>query len=334
MISIIIPCYNSKKYMEKNINSLLSQTCKEFRVIFIDDGSSDNVERYIREKFEKHDIKFDIYVIEHRGVGYARNLGIKVSSTPYTMFLDADDYLLDNTVELFVNSIRNETADIILGEYMHEVSNKIVWKYEDAYKKISNRISGEELLSLIFDNLVHICTSNVIYKTDIIKKESFKENSLYHEDLNLYYKVIAKAKTITFIPQVLMAYVMREKSLSHDLSIEKLKQGIDMLQDLKDTFVNEGVSSIIIKKIDTKVIPNTCFLFFNKLCLSEANLIRVYEESGYFETMKHTKLENRSITSCVKYLRIKLIAYFPNVYKNIWKIYQETIKSLIRRQNS
>ncbi|MBN1072373.1 glycosyltransferase family 2 protein [Clostridium botulinum] len=331
MISIIIPCYNSKKFMQKNLDSLINQTCKEFQVIFIDDGSNDNIEQYIIEKLENYNVKFNIYVIEHKGVGYARNLGVKISSTPYTMFLDADDYLMKNSIELFVNCIKNNQIDIILGEYVHEYNDKIIWKYEEKYNKITGIISGEELLNLIFDNLVHICTSNIIYRTELLKGILFKEDSLYHEDLNLYYKVIAKAKTITFIPQVLMVYVMREKSLSHNLNTEKLKQGMGMMKDLMETFMKEELPIEIIKKIDEKVIPNTCFIFFNKLCLIDRNIIIVYKENGYFNKMKYVKLENRSISALVKYLRIKFIGYYPNFYKNIWKIYQENIKNLIRR---
>jgi glycosyltransferase involved in cell wall biosynthesis len=331
MISIIVPCYNSKKFIDKNLSSLIKQTCNEFQVIFIDDGSIDNIGMYIREKLENYNIRFQVHGIGHKGVGYARNLGVNLTSTPYTIFLDADDYLMENTIEIIVNSIKNQPSDIIFGEYIHELNDKIVWNYEDVYKKINYDISGEELLNFIFNNEIHICTGSIIFKTELLKKGLFKEDCLYDEDLNLYYKIIATAETVKFIPSILMVYVIREKSLSHDLNVNKLKQGISMFEDLMETFIREGISSEVIQKINTKVIPNTCLLFFNKLCLIERNIVDIFRENGYFKKMRYAELENRSMLAFVKYFRIKLIGFCPNLYKNVWRIYQLNVKKLIRR---
>ena len=74
-ISIVVPCYNCEKYIEKNINSILNQTYKNFEVIYIDDGSEDNTLNILKE-YEKKDIRINVIHTENKGVSSARNIGI------------------------------------------------------------------------------------------------------------------------------------------------------------------------------------------------------------------------------------------------------------------
>ena len=99
-ISIIIPYYNCKQWIYRNLDSLVNQTCKEFEVIIVDDGSVDDGLKNVGAYLEKNKINFKIIKQKNSGVSVARNEGIKASRGEYLYFLDADDYVELNLCEV------------------------------------------------------------------------------------------------------------------------------------------------------------------------------------------------------------------------------------------
>lgn len=95
-VSVIIPTYNNAKYIDKSINSVLSQTYKDFEIIIVDDGSSDNT----KEVLKQYNGKIKYYYQENKGVSFARNKGIRESSGEYIAFLDSDDVWFPNKIEI------------------------------------------------------------------------------------------------------------------------------------------------------------------------------------------------------------------------------------------
>ena len=95
-VSVIIPTFNYGKYIEKAIDSVLSQTYKDFEIIVVDDGSTDNTKEIIETKYKD---KVRYFYQENKGAPAARNRGIKESNGKYIGFLDADDFFLENKIE-------------------------------------------------------------------------------------------------------------------------------------------------------------------------------------------------------------------------------------------
>ena len=89
-ISIIVPIYNSEKYLNKCIDSLINQTEKNIEIILVNDGSTDNSEEIIKEYKDKR-IKY--YKNKNQGIGKTRNFGIEQATGSYIMFVDSDDYI-------------------------------------------------------------------------------------------------------------------------------------------------------------------------------------------------------------------------------------------------
>ena len=98
-ISVIIPVYNAEQYLEECLNSIRNQTYKELEVILVDDGSTDNSGK-ICDKYTKVDNRFRVLHINNSGPSYARNIGLKEAQGEYITFVDADDWLATNTLEL------------------------------------------------------------------------------------------------------------------------------------------------------------------------------------------------------------------------------------------
>ena len=102
LVSVVIPCYNHARFVSDAIQSVLKQTYKSIEIIVIDDGSTDNTERIVRSYETVQYTKQ-----KNRGVTYARNVGLRLSSGSYVLFLDADDRLLSHAIEIGIESLKN-----------------------------------------------------------------------------------------------------------------------------------------------------------------------------------------------------------------------------------
>lgn len=116
-VSIIIPVYNSEKYIKKCVESILSQTYKNIEIIIIDDESTDNSYEVIKELQQNNSDIIKIYTQSNSGVAITRNNGIKYATGDYIMFSDNDDYLDCDCIETYVNEAIKEDADIVIGGY-------------------------------------------------------------------------------------------------------------------------------------------------------------------------------------------------------------------------
>lgn len=133
-VSIIIPVYNAEKTIEKCISSILKQTYKDYELLLIDDGSTDNSLKVIKKYSKYKNIR--ILNQENHGVAYTRNRGIKEATGDYIMFIDNDDFIDSDYIEQHVTAISKENSDIVISGYRRiNIENKILHeeKLRDTY---------------------------------------------------------------------------------------------------------------------------------------------------------------------------------------------------------
>ena len=111
-VSVIIPAYNAEPFIERAIDSVLSQTYKNVEIIVINDGSTDKTEQKVKAYIEKYE-NIKLISTENGGVCRARNIGIETASGEYISFLDADDELLPDALEVMISVANEKNADII-----------------------------------------------------------------------------------------------------------------------------------------------------------------------------------------------------------------------------
>ena len=111
LISIIVPIYNVENYLRQCLDSIQNQTYQNFECLLINDGSPDNSADICREYVEK-DARFRYFEKENGGVSSARNLGIECSGGTYITFIDADDWVDSDYLEVLYNALIDENADI------------------------------------------------------------------------------------------------------------------------------------------------------------------------------------------------------------------------------
>ena len=127
-VSVIIPVYNSEKYISKCLDSVLNQTYENIEILVINDGSKDNSINILKE-YEKKDKRIILIDKENEGVSKTRNLGINKASGEFIMFIDNDDYIDKDYIFNYMNNYKGE--DIIIGSYKRtNTEDKILFKYD------------------------------------------------------------------------------------------------------------------------------------------------------------------------------------------------------------
>lgn len=125
-VSVIIPVYNSEKYISKCLDSVLNQTYQNVEIIVINDGSKDNSIKILKE-YEKKYKNIILIDKKNEGVSKTRNLGIKTATGDYIMFIDNDDFIDEDYIETYM---KNSDYDIVIGSYKRiDNNNKLLFKY-------------------------------------------------------------------------------------------------------------------------------------------------------------------------------------------------------------
>ena len=185
-ISIIVPVYNSDSFLGLCLDSILSQTFKDYEVILVDDGSTDR-SGFICDNYAAKDRRFNVFHKRNGGVSSARNLGIDNATGEWIYFVDADDLLYDYTLEAFVNRI-SSNIDSVCGGYVRiEEKNGGIIQYSSS-RNYEVQVEREDALIDFYEHsygdLFNGYLWNRLLKADIIKSNNlkFKEDVYIKED--------------------------------------------------------------------------------------------------------------------------------------------------------
>ena len=221
-ISVIIPTYNRGNIIENSITSVLNQTYKNFEVIIIDDGSTDNTKEII-DKFDDKRIKY-IKIKENLGGSNARNIGIRHATGRYISFQDSDDISYTNKLELQFNNMINKNSNLdfckIKVIYNNSYYNFVPTEYQE--KKI---IRGK-IFSELIKNGNFISTQSILVRKKFIEKYLFDINMPRLQDYELILRMIPNVK-ISYTKKVLVELHIQKDSIQN--SNEKLKKAIYIL---------------------------------------------------------------------------------------------------------
>ena len=133
-VSIIVPVYNAEAYLERCIDSILSQSCPDIEVLLIDDGSTDSSFK-ICQRFAERDERVLIHRQENGGEGSARNTGMELARGKFLMFADNDDVLPPDAVSILLDAMERTDADLAVGEYTrvigpHRIRKRLLPEYD------------------------------------------------------------------------------------------------------------------------------------------------------------------------------------------------------------
>lgn len=222
LISIIIPTYNSVKYIEETVRSVCGQTYKNIEILIIDDGSTDGTSEVCKQLVQA-DNRISYKKVENQGVSNARNVGINLSRGDYLMFIDSDDEIVLDMIETTLTILLKENADVVITDYekinvFSNSSTKYITTYNGLY-------DGTDLKNMIVhdyfnNNPSHfhtVCWSKLFNKAVIENRNIRFDTSLkYGEDTLFIFEVMINSETIYFTKDYFpYKYLLREESVTN-----------------------------------------------------------------------------------------------------------------------
>ena len=223
-VSIIVPIYNTEKYIEKCLNSLVNQTLRDIEIICVNDGSTDNSMIIVR-KFANKDSRIKIFEQENKKQGAARNAGMRIATGEYIGFVDSDDWVDLDYFERLYNAAKKYDSDIALATNIRVGKRKSKKRLNITEEKV---VSGLQDKFDICQQWKNECPTNKIYRHSMLKanKIVWPENC-YCEDKLYTVKAVYYANSVVTVPNVNYYYFRNPNSTVNSKAKKHFKQLID-----------------------------------------------------------------------------------------------------------
>ena len=292
LISVIVPVYNVGEYLNRCIESIVTQTYTKLEIILVDDGSSDDCPE-LCDLWAEKDARIKVIHKQNGGLSDARNKGMALATGEYISFIDSDDWIASEFYERLYTAIKQDGSDLAACTVC------MVWEDGSPEKLLTVRENlvlnrNQAQLALLEETKLKQPVWYKLYKTDLIKDIPF-EFGKYHEDVFWSYQAIGKAKSVSLIDYIGYFYWQRKGSIMSDgFSLKRL----DALEALKKRIM---------------------YIKTNFHDLQSKALIALWESCIYNGQMSLKYLESEDISCAFKVLKSAMqeypICYYD--YKNM-----------------
>ena len=229
LISIIVPIYNTEKYLHQCLDSILNQTYTNFEVLLVNDGSTDS-SGIICQEYVENDSRFRYFEKNNGGVASARNLGLERSGGgAYITFIDSDDWVEFNYLEVLYTALKENDTDVAISTYKRFAQDGVFYlrsysREDDEFLNIGTR-SRDSFLEILprlgeLDHSFYSISSKLI-KRKIIGNLLFDEQISYAEDLNFFFHLYLGVESVVYVRDY--TYVYRTHDASTSQNINELK---------------------------------------------------------------------------------------------------------------
>ena len=315
LISIIVPCYNSEKYLERCVYSLINQTIKNIEIILINDGSTDKTGE-LCEYYANLDKRIKVIHKKNEGVAYARNTGIDFATGKYIGFVDSDDFVELDMYEILYSAMISNDADISQCSYNRVEGKKII-----PINKTQNNIilNNEDGMKNVIDATIFFpAVWNKLYKRNIIK--TYFRSFRLCEDRIFNIETFINAKKSIYVDICKYNYVNNVGSL---VNVDYSKKNLDVL--LGNRYITEFVA-LHYPKLEKYTLKNE----FVESIVQLGSIYYFNLEHNFADDIDNIIIRLKQISKkCLKYniLPKKYLIFIIMVYGNK-KIFTNIIKFL------
>ena len=313
-VSVIVPIYNVEKYLEKCINSLLSQTLEDIQIILVNDGSKDNSGNITRE-YEKNNKNRIIYVEkENGGLSDARNYGLKYATGDFIAFLDSDDYIEKNAYEEMYNKAIEENADYVECDFIWEFPNKIRVDKQYPYK------NKKEMLSF-----VRVVAWNKLIKRQLITDNNLEfPKGLRYEDVEFTYKLIPFVNKFAYVDKPFIHYVQREGSIAN-VQNERTAEIFTVLDNVIEFYKKNNIYEKYRDELEYNYARYLLCSSLKRMCKIKDKTIREKLLTESWERL-NLNFPNWKENVILKTVNIGKNKYMRTVNKSTYKIYSKILE--------
>ena len=312
LISVIVPIYNTEKFLRKCIDSIVNQTYKNLEIILVNDGSPDNAKEICKEYAEKD--KRIVYIEqENGGPSRARNVGLDVARGKYIGFVDSDDSIDVTMYEKLYSFLTKNRCDLV---ECYSVTEK---NYYSHY--IDKVISGKEATEGFLlrgrdkDFLIIPAVWSKLFSTNLLKQNRFPEGQV-HEDYFFTCRCLYEAKRVGVLNEKLVYHIENEDSITHQKFSNKtlniLREYIKIEQYLK-----EHGEKLLAEYSRVNMLVFAVFFYFKARVAGDVDLTLIKKVLDESKTIKFKRYMN--VKSRMMY---RLYSINEDLAYNIFKIYK------------
>lgn len=319
-VSVIVPVYNAEKYLPRSLNSILNQNYKNLEIIIIDDCSTDDSVKIIKKYALKDDRIRPVYSKINNGVSKTRNIGLRTFSGDYVMFVDADDVLTKDCIEIMVDRLEKYDGDVV--DSYHLVM------YEDKGKKYyftEGKLPKEDLVMGSLEDNIEVLDKATYITGKLIKKELleglyFDEELRRYEDMLFEHELKYRLKNMIFIKDVVYYYVQVSGSLINTLG-EKHAAYLDAAKKVQEVYKKS--SKKVKERIQALLVTNAFFTGITKVIKNDKSIVDntkiLMDYFNRFDEIFNKWQNNPKISKFVKKNVIKLRTNEKKAYKLVKK---------------
>lgn len=340
LISVIIPVYNSAKYISKCLNSVINQSFNNIEIICVDDASKDKSLSIIN-KYASKDSRIRVFSNEtNMGAGYSRNFALDNAKGKYIYFLDSDDWLEKDGLSKLANALKQfgEVDIITFSHYSVNAVTHIKHKFPDVPQDLTNRIinifNTPECIQYLGVGMTKIIRKALLKEFNI----KFKQSRCF-EDVEHFLDLVPKARTIVFINDKILNYrIARQGSV-----VSKRDDYIEYLiyDTLKaDCITKEFPTKVrleLLKKM-YKTLAYTALLAYGNFKISHSELKKIFKKYIDYKVLEESNMsyyvgmynkimyENEFIFCIENFFRMKIKQLFPTFFGYYRKLKLVTFK--------
>lgn len=312
MVSVIIPVYKVEEYLDRCMESVCNQSYSNLEIILVDDGSPDNCPKMC-DAWAKKDCRVRVIHQENGGLSVARNSGLRESRGDYIIYIDSDDYIKTDMIEVLVAIIQKYSVDVAISTYYLSVDED-----ENSYRLSGEVLSGktEDMVQCLFSNGLWQAWAKLI-RREIAIKCPFVDRLIY-EDYENTPRLLSYAKTIAISMDGRYIYTVREDSI---MGARKKATCVDFAK------ITDSNLTLYEKQAYRKEIQEYLYAFlFKQLVYNYHTTIKsVTDDDNEFLSMSRNVIRNHrkkwmraasiGIGRKVSYF---FIAYMPQFYRIIY----------------
>lgn len=272
-VSIIVPVYNTAKYLHRCLDSILQQSFKDFEVLLVDDGSTDNSGE-ICDEYAAKDSRIRVFHKENGGVASAREIGIENAVGLYSIHVDSDDWIEKRMLERMYEEAQISHWDVLIADFYNDDKGETIYIHQQPSSSNSEQVLKDILQNKLFGSLWHKLIRHSLYREYNIH---FIKGVNYCEDVLVLVQLLQQPVRVGFINEAFYHYdFSNTNSITRNYTVNTFqmrKQFVFKLKDLLPVSYTNIIKEVAIKvkkeAFIAKVLPKQDFFSFVPMSMKD-----------------------------------------------------------------